>query len=98
MLEKELLRKLREETIYSAKGHFKACDLRRKLVTYTIWSYVALNILVVWGVSPSVDKVKGAFRCILCFRVYGRKVQYDLRTGLFHRLITLYLVLNILTI
>lgn len=46
MQEKELLRKLGEETIYSAtclrathrqKGHFKACDLRRQLVTYTIW-------------------------------------------------------------
>jgi len=34
---KELLRKLGEETIYSAKGHFKACDLRRQLVTNTIW-------------------------------------------------------------
>jgi len=56
MQEKELLRKIGEETIYSAKGHFKACDLRRQLVTYTIWGCVALNILGVWGISPSIDK------------------------------------------
>lgn len=56
MQEKELLRKLGEETIYSAKGHFKACDLRRQLVTYTIWGCVVLNILGVWGISPSIDK------------------------------------------
>ncbi len=31
MKEKELLRKLGEETLYSAKGHFKSCDLRRQL-------------------------------------------------------------------
>ncbi|MCB8931603.1 MAG: hypothetical protein M9940_03845 [Bacteroidetes bacterium] len=56
MQEKELLRKLGEETIYSAKGHFKACDLRRQLVTYTIWGCVVLNILGVWGINPSIDK------------------------------------------
>ncbi len=56
MQEKELLRKLGEETIYSAKGHFKACDLRRQLVTYTIWGCVALNILGVWGINPLIDK------------------------------------------
>jgi len=56
MQQKELLRKLGEETIYSAKGHFKACDLRRQLLTYTIWGCVVLNILGVWGISPAIDK------------------------------------------
>lgn len=42
---KELLKKLGEETLYSAKGHFKACDLRRQLVTYTIWICALLNIV-----------------------------------------------------
>jgi hypothetical protein len=56
MQEKKLLRKLGEETIYSSKGHFKACDLRRQLVTYTIWGCVFINILGVWGISPSIDK------------------------------------------
>ena len=44
MKEKELLKKLGEETLYSAKGHFKACDLRRQLITYTIWICAILNI------------------------------------------------------
>jgi len=56
MQEKELLRKLGEETLYSAKGHFKACDLRRQLVTYTIWLCAALNVLSIIGVSPVWDK------------------------------------------
>jgi hypothetical protein len=56
MKEKELLKKLGEETLYSAKGHFKSCDLRRQLVTYTIWGCVVLNILGVWGISPLIDK------------------------------------------
>jgi hypothetical protein len=60
MQEKELLRKLGEETIYSAKGHFKVCDLRRKLVTSTLWGCVVLNILGIWGLSPSID-------CMTCF-------------------------------
>ena len=29
----------------TAKGHFKACDLRRQLVTYTIWICALLNIV-----------------------------------------------------
>jgi phosphate/sulfate permease len=69
MQEKELLRKLGEETIYSAKGHFKACDLRRQLVTYTIWGCVALNILGVWGISPSIDKA-------LALIVYSAQLHY----------------------
>ena len=56
-MEKELLRKLGEETIYSAKGHFKACDLRRQLTTATIWSCAFLNVLAMIGIHPIVDKI-----------------------------------------
>lgn len=42
---KELLRKLGEETLYSAKGHFKACDLRRNLITGVIWSCIVFSLL-----------------------------------------------------
>lgn len=54
--EKDLLRKLGEETLYSAKGHFKACDLRRQLVTSTIWACAILNVIGIMGLSQSVDK------------------------------------------
>lgn len=60
MQEKELLRKLGEETIYSAKGHFKACDLRRQLVTYTIWGCAFLNVVGIIGVHPLADKILSA--------------------------------------
>lgn len=56
MKEKELLRKLGEETLYSAKGHFKACDLRRKLITFTIWCCALLNVVGIIGIHPIVDK------------------------------------------
>lgn len=56
MEEKKLLRKLGEETLYSAKGHFKACDLRRQLVTYTIWGCAVLSIVSLIGIHPVVDK------------------------------------------
>jgi hypothetical protein len=56
MQEKDLLRKLGEETLYSAKGHFKACDLRRQLITYTIWSCAVLNIVGIIGIHPDADK------------------------------------------
>jgi hypothetical protein len=58
--EKELLRKLGEETIYSAKGHFKACDLRRQLTTYTIWGCATLNIIGIYGVHPVFDRWSAA--------------------------------------
>lgn len=58
--EKELLRKLGEETIYSSKGHFKACDLRRQLVTYTIWGCAVLNVVGIIGVHPLMDKILSA--------------------------------------
>lgn len=44
-IEIELLKKLGEETIYTAKGHFKACDIRRNLITTTIWVCAILNVL-----------------------------------------------------
>ena len=56
MQEKELLRKLGEETLYSAKGHFKSCDLRRQLITYTIWLCAALNVFSIIGINPTSDK------------------------------------------
>ncbi len=56
MQERELLKKLGEETLYSAKGHFKSCDLRRQLVTYTIWSCAVLNVIAVIGINPVCDK------------------------------------------
>lgn len=56
MQEKELLRKLGEETIYSAKSHFKAVDLRRQLITYTIWICAILNIIGIIGINTLVDK------------------------------------------
>ncbi len=56
MQSQELLRKLGEETIYSAKGHFKACDVRRILITITIWICTILNLIGVIGIEPVVDK------------------------------------------
>lgn len=52
----KLLQKLGEETIYSAKGHFKACDLRRNLVTITIWSCAVLNVVGIIGLGEYWDK------------------------------------------
>jgi hypothetical protein len=56
MQEKELLRKLGEETLYSAKGHFKSCDLRRQLITYTIWFCAAINVIAIIVINPVCDK------------------------------------------
>jgi hypothetical protein len=55
MQEKELLRKLGEETLHSAKGHFKACDLRRNLITYTLWSCVLFSVLDVMNIWPIME-------------------------------------------
>jgi len=54
--EKELLRRLGEETLYSAKGHFKACDLRRQLITTTIWLCALLNVVGIIGLDKKADK------------------------------------------
>lgn len=58
--EEILLRKLGEETIFSAKGHFKACDLRRQMVTYTIWFCAIINVVSLVGINGPADKVLGA--------------------------------------
>lgn len=58
MQEKELVRKLGEETLYSAKGHFKTCDIRRYLITYAIWlcACAILNVVGMIGIEPATDK------------------------------------------
>ena len=56
MQEKELLKKLGEETLYSAKGHFKSGDLRRLLVTITIWCCALLSIVGLVGINSTADK------------------------------------------
>lgn len=58
---KELLKKLGEETIYSAKRHFKAVDIRRNLVTTTIWMCFVLNILGLFDLYSLVGKILSAF-------------------------------------
>jgi hypothetical protein len=52
----ELLRKLGEETIYSAKGHFKASDLRRILITWTIWICALINVIGILGFPVTISK------------------------------------------
>lgn len=56
MGEKELLRKLGEETIYSAKGHFKSVDLRRIQTRWTIVICFIVNIVGLVGINQGVDK------------------------------------------
>lgn len=55
-MNKDLLKKLGEETLYSAKGHFKACDIRRISVTGTIWLCAIINILGVVGFENPFDR------------------------------------------
>lgn len=56
-MEKEkLLKKLGEETLYSAKGHFKSSDLRRMAISSTIWTCAILNILALIGIDVILDK------------------------------------------
>ena len=55
-MEKELLRKLGEETIYSAKGHFKACDIRRNSITITIWLCAIVNVFGILGFDEITGK------------------------------------------
>lgn len=59
-MQKEQLKNLGEETIYSAKGHFKASDLRRNLITITIWGCAILNVIGFCGIDPILDKVISA--------------------------------------
>jgi len=59
-MEKDLLKKLGEETIYTAKGHFKACDIRRNLITFTIWICLLINVLGIYGFNEIIGKVLAA--------------------------------------
>jgi hypothetical protein len=52
MKETELLKKLGEETLYSAKGHFKACDIRRNLITITLWLCALTGVLDLASILP----------------------------------------------
>jgi hypothetical protein len=61
MDEKSLLKKLGEETIFSAKGHFKSCDIRRNQITITIWACVALNIIGLFDLPSLLGRVFSAF-------------------------------------
>ncbi|MCL4550124.1 MAG: hypothetical protein M1480_03140 [Bacteroidetes bacterium] len=56
MQAKELLKKLGEETLYSTKGHFKACDLRRIMISCTIWICAVLNVISLIGINSTIDK------------------------------------------
>lgn len=67
-MEKELLKKLGQETIYSAKGHFKACDLRRQLITLTIWGCIVLNLLSFFEMNGTLNK---AISCLGLFGTIG---------------------------
>ena len=58
---KELLCKLGEETIYSAKGHFKACDIRRNVFTSTIWICALLNVLGMFDFPALWGKIISGF-------------------------------------
>ena len=42
---KKIIQKLGEDTIYTAKGHFKACDIRRTCIRITIWTCAIVNII-----------------------------------------------------
>lgn len=59
-MQKDQLKKLGEETIYSAKGHFKACDLRRNLITITIWGCAILNVIGLLGINSLLDRIFSA--------------------------------------
>ena len=54
---KKLVQKLGEDTIYSAKGHFKACDIRRVCVTTTIWICAIVSIMGIAISNPILCKV-----------------------------------------
>ena len=58
---RKLVRKLGEDTIYSAKGHFKACDIRRICVTTTIWLCAIISVVGMAISNPILCKVLSAF-------------------------------------
>ena len=70
MKEKNLLRKLGQETIYSAKGHFKSSDIRRIQSKWTIVICMILNLLGIIGISGIVDKWLSAFGLLGTFFLF----------------------------
>lgn len=56
MSEKELLRKIGTETLYSAKGHFKSVDIRRMETKFTIVGCMMLSLAGVIGINQTADK------------------------------------------
>lgn len=54
---KELIQKLGEDTIYSAKGHFKACDIRRICIKTTIWLCAIINVVGLIFSYPILCKI-----------------------------------------
>lgn len=54
---RKLVQKIGEDTIYSAKGHFKACDIRRVCVTTTIWICAIVSIIGIAISNPILCKV-----------------------------------------
>lgn len=63
-MQNQLLKKLGEETLYSAKGHFKACDLRRQATTWTIWTCAILNVFGLLVDHPMANKAFAAIGLI----------------------------------
>ncbi|MDR1614038.1 MAG: hypothetical protein LBS26_00505 [Campylobacteraceae bacterium] len=62
--ERKLLLKMAEDTIYSAKGHFKACDIRRNAITITIFVCIILNILGIISIGNVIDRCLSAI-CLI---------------------------------
>jgi len=56
-MEKELLRRLGEETLHSAKGHFKACDLRRWSLSTATWICFTFSIISLGIVNHEFDMI-----------------------------------------
>lgn len=56
-----LIKSLAEETIHSAKGHFKSSDIRRILITFTIWSCTILSVLGMIIEGDEINKWFSAF-------------------------------------
>jgi len=60
----KLIKKLAEETLYSSKGHFKSSDIRRMLVTSTIWFCAILSVLGMVIDGKEINKWFSAFGLI----------------------------------
>ena len=56
-MNKEFIQKIGEDTIYTAKGHFKACDIRRACMNITIWTCVIVNIIGLIISNPMLCRI-----------------------------------------